>query len=121
MSLWLATAGISPRHTVHRGHFFKSGKDMIRPGWRSNMPRRHVHVRQDDCGAASLATIAQHHVFPVGLQLTPDLAGTDHPGLVKAAERLGQVSPGSATFLVHPLREGRQEPGGRPLVVETKA
>src|SRR4051812_32801226 len=61
------------------------------------MLRRYAFVRQDDqsdCGAAALATVALHHRVTIGLQRARDMAGTDRvgtnlPGLVQAAERLG--------------------------------
>jgi ATP-binding cassette subfamily B protein len=61
------------------------------------MWRRYAWVRQtdgSDCGAAALATVAQHYRRPVVLQQLRDLTGTDRAGtnllgLARAAERLG--------------------------------
>jgi HlyB family type I secretion system ABC transporter len=66
------------------------------------MWRRIPLVRQSDsseCGAAALATVAQHYQIPVGLQQLRDLTGTDRAGttllaLLEAAERLGFAARG---------------------------
>lgn len=58
---------------------------------------RYAFVRQDDqsdCGAAALATIAEHYRAPISVQQLRDLAGTDRigtnlRGMVGAAEQLG--------------------------------
>src|SRR5258707_11554447 len=66
------------------------------------MWRRFALVRQSDsseCGAAALATVAQHYQLPIGLQQLRDLTGTDRAGttllaLLHAAERLGFAAQG---------------------------
>jgi ATP-binding cassette subfamily B protein len=71
------------------------------------MWRRLAVVRQrdqNDCGAASLATVALYHGLPVGLEEMRDLTGTDRQGtsfigLRRAAEKLGfSARPVRATW-----------------------
>lgn len=56
---------------------------------------------QTDCGAAALATVAQHYRLQAGIERIRDLVGTDHRqgsgllGLVRAAESLGFDAKGA--------------------------
>ena len=64
--------------------------------------RRYSFVRQDDqsdCGAAALATVALHYRRSISVQQLRDLTGTDRigtnlPGMVRAAEKLGFAAKG---------------------------